>query len=346
MLGYEPKLFKKVLRGNALPEEVAQYLTRTATGWGGLYYIDQMVYDRVDFNSMELVEADGNRKRLSGREPIPTALFFLAVLHGDVDKATAALRYSSIPGARLLLGEGGLLGKFTYQFAEGAKQGRLPTRQLVNESVDSVNRAMPGQAVLSALKTVIDPTVREGIGANLPGLSLLKEPVINLATGKPLEPRQRLFGIEFPSIGGTPIPGATRIMEPASKLLSRYGLLTYRGPRSPIAGYPASEAPQTARREWEIEFGKTRNQIFSKVIPSIERAEQRASPEQLKPGGRFYEGMRERIQSYDSIAARRATAIINQRYRTRGKLPRQPTVRERRLGDRTYQQPPEFAPGP
>jgi hypothetical protein len=136
--------------------------------------------------------------------------------------------------------------------------------------------------------------------------------------------------IEIPSIAGTPIPGATRIEEPTAKLLGRYGLLTYRGPRHPIAGYPSGEAPDEITHEWEKEFGKARSRIFSKVIPSIEAAEMKVSGEDIKAGKAFYESVRKVVQNYDSIAARYATDIVNARHLRTRKPPRQPSLRERR----------------
>lgn len=337
MMGYNPALLKKFWRMESNPEEIARYLGRTATGIGGMYLIDQMFYDRVDFNSMELIEPNGDRKRLSGREPLPTALFMLAVAHGDVDKATAGLRYASVPFAKMLYGEGGVLGNAISTLAGGFKQGKLTTKQLTKELEDTLNRAIPGQAVLSVLKTVIDPQAREGVGANLPGVSFLKDPIIDLSTGQPLDAKQRMFGVEVPSIAGTPIPGATRVMQPVAQVLARYGMMTYRGPRLPIAGYRASDAPDDVTRAWEIEFGKARKMILSQAIPAIEAAETKVPKEQLKPQAPFYEKIRKTLQTYDSMAARHATAIINQRYAATGKLPRQTSVRERRAPTEAYQ---------
>jgi hypothetical protein len=39
----------------------------------------------------------------------------VALLKGDLERATGALRYASVPGARMLVGEGGLLGSLIGQ---------------------------------------------------------------------------------------------------------------------------------------------------------------------------------------------------------------------------------------
>ena len=65
------------------------------------------------------------------------------------------------------------------------------------------------------------------------------------------------------------------------------------------------------------------------MIPRIEEAE-RLHPKEMLQGGRLYEAWRKRIQFYDSIAAKRATAEVNAKRGTRKKLPRQPTLRELR----------------
>ena len=106
----------------------------------------------------------------------------------------------------------------------------------------------------------------------------------------------------------------------------------YRGIRSPIAGYRPHDAPEKVTREWEIEFGKARDLMLSRLIPSIEQAEMRVGKDQMRPNTRFYEAMRKQIQQYDAMANRHATDIVNRRHLKRGGLPRRPTVRERRLG--------------
>lgn len=335
MVGYNPELFRSIRAGKATAEDIAGYLTKTASGWGGLYLVDRALYDHVDFNSMEYVHADGDRTRLSSREPLASALWLLAVIKGDVEKAKGGFKFASVPSAQLLgeAGTPGILGGIIKQAQAAMSRKGVDPRGLSRDLTNFFNRLIPGQAILTAIESIFDPTLREGIGANIPGVSSLKPVVINPATGKPLEPRQEIpgTGLEFPQLGGVPIPGATRKLDPITKLLSKFGLLVYRGPRQPIAGVPAGEAPEEVRREWLETFGQKREKLLSPLIPKIEEAE-RLHPEEMKQGGRIYEAWRKRIQFYDSIAAKRATAEVNQKrgFRARTKLPRQPTLRELR----------------
>lgn len=334
-LGLDPVFLRRVLSRQASPEEWGEWMAKTATGWTGVYLLSQTLYDRTDFNSMEYVHEDGNRTRLSNRDPIPTGLWLAAVLRGDVERATAALRYASIPAARLLTGEGGLLGGIISTANKAIANADVDSRALRREMTDMVNRAIPGQALLSAVKTVFDPTIREGVGANVPGVSLALPPAIARTTGEPLQPRQRVAGIELPAIGGTPIPGAQRLLDSVERLLSRYGLLVYRGPRQPIAGHPPAEVPDDIMREWLEEFGRRRNRLLSPLGERLERGELA----QRNP-----DAVRKMIQARDGQAAKLATIEINRKYGTRGKLPRRPTIRERR-GPEVFEREREEAVG-
>jgi hypothetical protein len=164
---------------------------------------------------------------------------------------------------------------------------------------------------------LIDPKSREGVGANLPGVSLMHDAAIDPVSGKDLEPKQRVFGAEIPSIGGTPIPGATRVLDPVQKLLSRYGLIVYRGPRTSIAGLPPGEVPEDMRREWVEAFGKYRQKLLSPLARAMGTLEKQ-DPERV----------RKAIQARDSEAARYADREMARKYGGKRKLPRQPTMRE------------------
>lgn len=319
-LGLNPDLFRRLSRGQASAEDVGEWLVKTASGWGALYLLNETMYDRTDFNSMEYIYPDGNRMRLSNRDPLPTGLWLLATIKGDVARSTGALRYASIPGARLLSGEGGLLGGLVSTFDRASKQADLDAGALTRELTNTLNRALPGQAVLSAIESLFDPVIREGIGANVPGVSSFLQPAIQRTTGEPLVPRQR-FGVEIPVIGGTPIPGATRLLDPVERLLSRYGLLVYRGPRTPIAGLHPSEVPAEVLREWVIEFGQER---WTRLGPLAEQMDQGMFD------ARNPDDIREMVQARDADAARAATATINRRHGGKIKPRRRPTVRERR----------------
>ena len=335
MLGYNPDLYRAFKAGGASAEDIAGYLARTATGVGGLYLLNEVLFDHIDFNTMEYVHPDGNRSRLSGREPLTTALFMLATIKLDKDKATGALSNVSIPGAKALVGEGGLLGGIITQAARASARADLgDPRGLQKNLQDMFNRAIPGQALLAAIKTIFDPVVRRGIGANLPGVSLLKEPVIDPATGEPLAPKQQIpilpsgdeggiIGPVIPTIAGTPIPGAKRILDPVTQLLSNMGLLIRRGPRTAIAGFPEGEVPENITVEFEREFGKIRNQLLLPIANMV-----KANPNMLKNEAVF-ESLRKSIQQLDANAARQARLIIDARA-GKPKPGRQPTLKERR----------------
>ena len=340
MLGANPVIWGKI--GTALknrdfsnlsPEEMGRWLARMATGWGGLALIDAKFYDKTDFQSMEYLDENGDRQRLGSREPIATGLFLDALIHGDWAKAQLAARYASFPLLKGIYGDGGLLSNALSQVRQAQMAGRNPLTdlQVQRELTDIANKYIPGQAILAAIKTPLDPTTREGFGSELPGISRLTRPKIDLTTGEPLEVMQHLPGpvpLRGPAIQGTPIPGMFREMNPISQMMMRYGFTTYRANRLPIAGQYPSEAPQEVNREWQIEFGKLRNQFQSKLAPIVKDIESRTPPDQLKPGAPVYEAIRARISAYDSMAAREANQIINYRYQTSGKLPRRVTTRE------------------
>jgi len=180
---------------------------------------------------------------------------------------------------------------------------------------------IPGQAVLSMIESLFDPVIREGIGANVPGVSSFLEPAVARTTGEPLAPRQRVLGMELPAIGGTPIPGAQRLIDPVERLLSRYGLIVYRGPRTPIAGLHPSEIPADVLREWVVEFGRARWDHLEPLANQMDAGEL---------DGRNPDVVRKLVQARDADAARVATRIIEQRYGGKIRAARKPTVRERR----------------
>jgi hypothetical protein len=187
--------------------------------------------------------------------------------------------------------------------------------------------------VFTALKSVFDPVVREGFGANLPGVSLLKDPKIDLTTGRPLEVTQRIpnTDVSLPSVSGVPVPGMYRELTPVAKMLSKYGEMTYRANRLPIGGVPANDAPKELTQAWQMEFGRLREQMQTKLIPSIARIEAKVSPDQLQPGKPVYEAIRAKIKTYDAAAARAASQKINSGLKTPMKLPRELTAREKRM---------------
>lgn len=330
MLGLNPQMLSKFRSRTATPEEFGAYLAKTATGYGGLMLINSLLYDRTDFNSMEYVDEQDNRVRLSGREPIASALVFLALIRGDAEKAAAGLRNSSIPFSRLLTGEGGLASSVFEAAYQAARNPQNDPRALRRELETRLNRAIPGQALLSTIEGLVDPQLREGLGAGIPGYSSTLPEQTDPTTGEPKLPTQRFappfvgeVGPEFPSIQGTPIPGFARQLNPVEKLLNRFGLAVYRGMRHPIAGFPAAEIPPDMRREWEQEFGRERQR---RLMPL---AQDFLDGKLGKLEKEDEEKIRARIQRIDGRAARYAARVVSDRYPNRPKPERQPTLREK-----------------
>jgi hypothetical protein len=87
---------------------------------------------------MEYVHPNGDRSRLSNRDPIPSGLFLVALFKGDLERATAALRYASVPGARLLVGEGGLLGSLIGQVRTAIEGADVDPQGFRRELTDTV----------------------------------------------------------------------------------------------------------------------------------------------------------------------------------------------------------------
>lgn len=330
MLGWNPELMRKTIKGRASAEEVASYLTRTATGIGGLYLLNNM-YNAIDWKTMEYVKEDGNRVRLSGREPLATGLWLLATLKGDADASTTALRHTSLPFARIPGLEGGLLSRLLTGFNQAIKNPQNDPRALRRELEEALNKAIPGQAILGALESVINPEVQEGLGARLPGISETLPSRVDPTTGKPLKLRERPLGAlgveaEVPAVSGAPIPGSVRVLTPVQKLLERYNLVTYRGLRQPIAGWHPTEVPDEVRREWEEAFGRHREQLLAPMVRAIRVLE--SQPD---------EKVRQQIQKKDAEAARLATREVTRRHGGKVKLERRPS-REERSGPRMFQE--------
>lgn len=258
MIGVDPSFFKKIVTGKATPEDAVHYLTKAATGWGGIYTFNQLFYDNIDANSMEYVKEDGNRVRLAGRTPAPELFFIVSLLRGDTEKAKAALQHLSVPGAKLLSGEpAGVLSPLVDTFRQSIS-GRYTAEQTARELTKLVNDAIPGKSVLGLIRSIYDPTVREGIGAPIPGVaSLLPQPV-NPTTGEPLAPKTRIPGtsIQLPTVGGTPFPGAERVLNDVESALLDHGLGLTRPRRTSIIDLPAEDVPKEIRREYEKLVGQ------------------------------------------------------------------------------------------
>jgi hypothetical protein len=270
MTGVDPVFFKKLATGKVTPEDAVNYFTKAATGWGGIYAFNQLFYDNIDANSMEYVKEDGNRVRLAGRTPAPELFFVSALLRGDTEKAKAALAHLSLPGAKLLSGEpAGLISPLVDTIRESIR-GRYTVEQTARELTKLVNDAIPGKSVLGLIRAVFDPTIREGIGAPIPGVSALLPQRVNPTTGEPLAPKQRIPGtkIEIPTVAGTPFPGAERVLNDVESALLDHGLGTTRPRRTSIIDLPAEDVPKTVRKEYEQMVGRNIKELIGEEIKS------------------------------------------------------------------------------
>lgn len=272
MIGVNPSFFKKLFTGKATAEDTVNYLVKAATGWGGIYAFNQLFYDNIDANSMEYVKEDGNRVRLAGRTPAPELFFINAVLRGDKEKAKAALQYLSIPGAQMLSGKSGGLLSPLFETIQESITGRYTAEQTVRELTKLVNNAIPGKSILGLIRSIYDPTVREGIGSPIPGVASLLPQRINPTTGEPLAPKQRIPGtqIEMPTVGGTPFPGAERVLNPIESALLNHGLGVTRPRRTSIIELPAEDVPKAVRQEYEKMVGKNIQEYVGEEIKKPE----------------------------------------------------------------------------
>lgn len=265
-LGANPRVWNEMKAGTLTGEGLVRYMADTATGWGGVELFNNTIYPHIDYNSMEYVKDNGDRVRLSGRSPAPELAFLVALLHGDIDKSRKALEYASLPGAKVLSGQpGGLIENWLKSMSQ-VGSGEITNDRFTQEWDNMVNHAIPGQAMLSLLKTLDDPVLRRGIGAEIPFISRLLPPQINAATGEPLKPRQELFGAQFPAIGGVAIPGATRVLEPVEKELLKYGVGLFRPRRTPIAEFESRDIPPELRQEFEQKAGRYVKQFVSEKM--------------------------------------------------------------------------------
>lgn len=268
MTGANPAFFKRLMTGKATPEDVVNYLAKAATGWAGIYAFNHLFYDNIDANTMEYVKEDGDRVRLAGRTPAPELFFISALLRGDMEKAKAALAHLSLPGAKLLSGEpAGIISPLIDTIRESIR-GRYTAEQTARELTKLVNDAIPGKSVLGLIRSIFDPTIREGIGAPIPGVASLLPQRINPTTGEPLAPKQKIPGtaLEIPTVGGTPFPGAVRVLNEIESTLMNHGLSVARPRRTSIIELPAEDVPKDVRREYEQIVGRNVQRIVGDGI--------------------------------------------------------------------------------
>jgi hypothetical protein len=320
MLGYNQPLFSKVMRdGRTMGwskasakngEEIGGYLAKTATGVGGVMLVNNVIYDNVDFNTMEYKVPGGGRVRLRGLDSIQAPLILAAAMRGDWQNVTSAFMNSSLPGAGTLAlvmpGQrgGGLVTGMLKQLGSAFMSKDIDPKGFEREFTDMLNRMIPGQGTLTAVKSLLDPVEREGLGRNLPGVSFAKDAQIDLTTGEEKRLTQRIPGMggEVRNVSGTTIPGAARVENPVSEIFGYMGMKVKRGARTPIAGYNPSDMPDEVSRDYDIALGKARQRIIG---PTAERmlAQINANPKLLKDQ-KTLDRMQATIKRLDNNAAR------------------------------------------
>lgn len=264
-LGADTHFFNRVKAGKAGGRDVAEYLTNMATGWGGVALANQF-YDNIDFKTMEYVREDGNRVRLSNLAPIPDALALAALAHGDYAKAKSAFQYSSLFGSQAVSLRGILSDLL--RTTEQSFKGDYTAVQLGDELINTANQMIPGQAVLSAIESFVNPSMQTGFGSNVPGVSEFKPTRPSVTTGEPMQTRQKLpiVGIEVPAIRGVAFPGATKIVNPVERALLEHGLATYRPRRSPLLSLAAPDVPESLRLEYEKYLGQYTKKFIEPIV--------------------------------------------------------------------------------
>lgn len=310
MLGANKQLFNKIVNWKSLrpsqratADEIVSWITRSATGWAGLKFINDVIYDQVDFKWLQYVHPNGERTRLAEREPWASGLILLSAiktLSSDPKiaeearaKLTAGMRFASVPYIRFVYGEGGLFGGLVSILEKTLRKGDLSQGQLHREISDTLDRLIPGQGNLLLLKGLLDPIEREGVGGKIPLLSEFLPEVTDPTTGRPLRPSQRplatfgalqqvlpdklvrsLIKTEIPTFG-TPIPGARIIIGPTMKLLNAFAddqsVRVWRTPDVNLRGKTWNELTLLEQDEWYKELGKAREIYVLPLATNIQK---------------------------------------------------------------------------
>lgn len=269
-----PRFLKRLKQRQVTPQEFIETIANTATGWGGVYFVNNMMYDRVDFDTMEYINEQGDRVRLAGRAPIPDALLLNAMVRGDWTKAKLALKHTSLPGVKLVVGEStGIMSDFIDQMRM-SMQGDYSAETFQRRFTDMVNRAIPGQAMLAAVRSMFDPVRREGIGSNIPGISTLFPAEIDPTTGQESIPQQNInipftnVGFNLPTIAGIPFPGATRVLNGIQQELLLHEIRLGKPTKRSLGGFTPSNVPKALRKEYEQLAGSHVNKMVGQFIQS------------------------------------------------------------------------------
>lgn len=327
MIGVNPKLWKEWKNGSARAEDVAAYFAKSATGLGGLYLVSKL-YNSVDAKTGEYVKEDGQRVRLAGREPILSALWMVAMMKGDWDKAIALSKLTSFPVVNWL--QNGIVSEFLLKMRDAQESGRFNARGTQRELYETLNHALPGAAILAALKSVFDPTLREpSLVSELPGLSRTQPERMSATTGESIQPMQRIPGTDtrFRAIRGVPVPGLVIERDPIYRLFAHYGMLEYRRFQMALPGVPKdAPIPPKMTAEFEKSLGKWRKILLMDIAKDHEKRKMLGPPKRDE----LYEAYREMIADTDRMAAEMAATEVA--LKTGMALPERKLTTRERLG--------------
>lgn len=278
----DPVFWGKVLKGVAGPEDLIGFATRNLSAGMGLMATNELLYDNVDFETMEYVREDGERIRLTGLTPLPEALAIVAVIRGDGTNAFHALEAASIP---FLGGPGeGIAGKLT-TLGHDYHTGVISADTTVKQIASRISDVIPGKGMLGAITQLIDPTIRENalkgtdsyagtmggaIVKNLPFLSRFAQERIDPTTGEiarysvkiPLLPESIAMRKHFPR----GFPGGARVTTKVEAELFRLGFGVRRPRRLPYLRVENLGLGPETQLEYERKAGRNVGQILGQLV--------------------------------------------------------------------------------
>jgi hypothetical protein len=195
--------------------------------------------------------------------------------------------------------------------------------QLGRELTETANSLIPGQAVLSAVESFVNPSTQEGLGSNVPGVSFMQPTRSSLTTGEPMMTRQKIFGLEIPAVRGVAFPGAVKVVNPVERALLDHGIAFYRPRRSPLLDLPAPDVPAELRREYEQLLGTYTKKFLTPIVT----------------GKSFYnapyEARKKILENMRSVANRVAKLELQKKHKSFRPAPERLSRRERLLPEET-----------
>lgn len=267
----DPKFWSLVKANKATAEDFTKFLVRNMTGTGGLLATSSLLYDQVDFKTMDYVREDGSRIKLTGLTPVPDALFMVAILRGDAQNAFRAMTASSVA---LPAGQTGIASALLGT-GRDFYTGQINTKTVSREIKDIANDFIPGRGMLMALEQISDPEIREGFFKDVPGLSKLGPLRIDPTTGETIKPKTTIpffDKAQLPKRFPRGLPGGGRVVNDIERELFRVGLGTRRPRRIPILEFTEEaqikDKPVEVQEAFERRAGALVNQAVSRAIQS------------------------------------------------------------------------------